>query len=465
MMNLKDAIKIELTEKKPCLKKADVAIPAEAVDNEIELAVAEFAKFAKLPGFREGKAPKNLIKKRFAANIKEELTRRFQVAAFEKIREINDTDIVTLPIPEGNIPEPESGQEFAFAMTMNVAPEFKLPKYTGIKLKKNAVKVDKKEVEGEIDRFREMYSEFTKIEEAAKEGDMLKISYTSDLDAPEDATAAYKRYVSAEDSWCWLSEPEMLPGIIKTLKGAKAGSEKKLNAEFPVDFTEPLLVGKKAKYEIKVTEVQRRMPLKSDEEFCKRINVSDIKTFREQIEENLESRAQMTAEGELRQAAMDAVCGEVKKIDLPPDMLAQTVQMEMRNIANQLVKSEEDVESFKKDQGKHQKDAEAVAQKSLTNYFVCKKIADEEEITVEQADIDNRIAGMSRAYGYKEEDLRKQLQSSGGIEQLHMDILVAKVNDLIIEKADIAEAATKKSAKKADDKKEDKKETKKEDKK
>lgn len=456
MMNLKEAIKVELTEKEPCLKKADVAIPAEAVDNEMELAVAEFAKYAKLPGFREGKAPKNLIVKRFAANIKEELTRRFQVAAFEKIREINDTDIVTLPIPEGNIPEPESGHEYAFALTMNVAPEVKLPKYTGIKLKKTAVKIDKKEVEGEIDRIREMYAEFTTVEEAAQEGDMLKISYTSDIDAPEDATAAYKRYVSAEDSWCWLSEPEMLPGIIKTLKGVKAGAEKKLNADFPADFTEPLLAAKKAKYEIKVAEVQRRMPLKSDEEFCKRINVPDIKTFKEQIEKNLESRAQMTAEGELRQVAMDSVCDNVKKIDLPPDMLAQTVQMELRNIANQLVKSEEDVEGFKKDQDKHRKDAEEAAKKSLVRYFVCKKIANEEDITVEQADIDNRIAGMSRAYGYKEDDLRKQLQSSGGMEQLHMDLLVSKVNDLIIEKAEIAEAG-KKAPAKEDKKNEDKK--------
>ena len=226
MKSLKEAIKIELTEKEPCLKKADIAIPAEAVDNEMELAVKEFSKYAKIPGFREGKAPKNLIVKRFAANITEELTRRFQVAAFEKIREMNETDIVTMPITEGDMPKPLSGQDFSFVLTMNVAPDLKLPKYTGVKLKKSAIKVDKKDIESEIDRIREMYAEFSTVEDAAKEGDMLKISYTSDLDAPEDATAAYKRYVSAEDSWCWLSEPEMLPGIIKALKGTKAGAEK-----------------------------------------------------------------------------------------------------------------------------------------------------------------------------------------------------------------------------------------------
>lgn len=443
MKSLKEAMKVELTEKDPCVIKADISIPAESVDNEMEMALKEFSKQAQLPGFRAGKAPKDMIRKRFAANITEELTRRFHVVAFEKISEINDTDVVTMPIPEGNLPEPKTGEDFAFALAMNVAPEIKMPDYKGIKLKKAAVKADKKEADVEIDRIREMYAEFATIDEVAKEGDMLKISYTSDLEAAEDATAAYKRYISAEDSWCWLSEPEMLPGIIKALTNVKSGAEKSLNVVFPEDFTEPLLVGKKAKFEIKVGEVQRRMPLKSDEEFCKRINVPDMKTFRDQIEKNLESRAQMTADAEMRQVALDTVCDSVKIKDLPPDMLAQSVQMEFRAIANSLVKGEDDVEAFKKDSDKHQKDAEVAAKKHLTRYFICKKIAKEAGITVEEKDIDERITGMCKAYGYKEEDLRKQMESSGGFDQLHMDLLMNKVNDLIIENADITDAVKK----------------------
>ena len=453
MKSLSELLEVKLNEKEPCLVKADIVIPANAVSNEVDLAVKEFSSHAQLPGFRAGKAPKHLIKKRFESNIKEELIRRFQIAAFDKIREASSTDIVTMPIPEGKLPEPDAEKDFVFSLTINVAPEIKLPKYTGIKLKKAAVKVDQKEINTEIDRIREMYAEFATVKEAAKEGDMLKISYTSDLKADEEATAGYKRYVSAEDSWCWLSEPEMLPGIIKALKGAKAGAEKKMDVVFPEGFTEPALIGEKAKYEIKVTEVQRRMPLKSDEEFCKRINIPDMKTFSEQIESNLESRVQMTADNELRQTALDIVCNSVKKLNLPPDMLAQTVQMEFRNIANTLVKSEEDVEGFKKESKQHQKTAEKIANKHLSVYFICKKIADEENINVEQKDVDSRIAGMSKAYGYKEEELRKQMEASGGFDQLHMDLLVTKVNDLIIDKADISEPAKKSTGGKPEDKK------------
>ena len=441
MKSLDELLKVELNEKKPCLMKADVTIPATVVKDEINTTVKEFSKYAQLPGFRVGKVPKHLIKKRFDSDIKAEVTRKFQAAAFEKIKEMSPTDIVTIPISEKDLPEPDSEKEFSFSLLVNVAPEIKLPKYTGIKLKKPDVKVDKKEVDAEVDRMRDMYAEFTTVNEAAQEGDMLKISYTSNLEADKEATAGYKRYVSVKDAWCWLSEPEMLPGIIEALKGTKAGAEKKMKVVFPEGFMEASLVGKETEYDIKVTEVQRRIPLKSDEELCKRINVPDMKTFREQIEQSLEFRAQMDANNKMRQTALDTVCKSVEKLDLPPDVLAQATQMEFRNIANNLVKSEEDAENFKKESEKHRKNAEEIAKKRLFVYFICKRIADEENITVEQEDIDNQIATISRTYGYRKEELRKQMESSGGFEQLHMDLLVAKVNDLIIDKADIAESA------------------------
>jgi trigger factor len=459
MKNLKESLQIELSEKEPCMKKAEVTIPADAVSNEVNLAVKEFAKFAQLPGFRSGKAPQHLIKKRFASNINEELSRRFQVVAFEKIREESSTDIVTMPAPEGNLPEPVAGEEFKFALTFSVAPEIKLPTYKAVKLKKTSPEVPEKDIDAEVDRIREMYAEFATIDEAAKEGDMLKITYTSDLEASEDASAGYKRYVSAEDSWCWLSDPEMLPGIIKALKGVKSGAEKKMDVVFPDDFSEADLIGKKAKYNITVAEVQRKLPIKSDEEFCKRINVPDINTFREQIKQNLMSRAEMEVNSKLQESALEVICSDIKKLDLPPDMLAYSVQKEFRAIANNLVKSEDDVEAFKNDKDKHQKDAEEAARQQLTRYFICKRIADEEGITVEQSDIDSQIAAMSRAYGHKEKDLRKQMEANGGIEDMHLGLTISKVLDFVVKNADIAEPAKKSKAKseskeiKQDDKK------------
>jgi len=459
---LTETMVLKISELEPCRKKAEITIPAETVDNEIKLITKEFASQANLPGFRAGKAPLQMVKKRYQANIEQELLRQFHISAFEQIRKESKTDPVTMPSPDSEPQPPKSGKEYKFSLTFDAAPDFKLPNYKGLKLKKQEVKVTDKEINSEIERYRDMYAEFKAVDSPAEDGDMLKISFTSDLECPEDALASYKRLVSAEYSWCWLSEPEMLPGIIKGLNGAKAGDKKKLTVDFPSDFTEPLLAGKKGKYEITVKEVQRRVPLKDDKELCKRLNIEDIKTLKEQFKASKEAQAEQAGKAKLQEEALEIITKEVGKMDLPPSLLAQSTQAQFRQIANELVKSEADVEGFKKETEKHQKDASEAATKRLTNFFIAKAITEAEGIQVEQSEIDAQIRGISAAYGYKEKDLRQQMENSGGIEELHMDLTISKASNFIVDNADFGSKKTEKAADKKKDVKDNKKTEKKE---
>ena len=437
--NLNDAMVLKITEIEACRNKAEVTIPAETIDKNMDNTVKEFVKQAKLPGFREGKAPKQIVKKRFQDNISQELLRKCHLTAFEKIREESKTDIVSMPTPEAEPEAPKPGEEYKFSLTFEVAPELKLPEYKGLKLKKPESKVTDKDIQEEMDRYREMYAEFATVKEPAEEGDMLKISFTSDLECPEDAIASYKRLVEAEDSWCWLNEPEMLPGIIKGLKGSKSGDTKKLKVEFPADFTEPLLSEKEGNYEIKVVEVQRRVPLTDDKELCKRLNLENIDALKTQLKSAKAAKEEQEGRVKLQNEALESIVKKVGKLDLPPSLLGQATQTQFRQIANELVKSEDDVEAFKKDTDKHRKVAEEAAKKRITDYFVAKEIAEAEGIQVEQKEIDDQIKGISAAYGYKEKDLRQQMESSGGFEELHMDLTISKVAGFIVENADLGE--------------------------
>ncbi len=454
---LTETLVLKLSELEPCRQKADVAIPATTVESEMNIIAKEFAKQANIPGFRAGKIPLQMVKKRFKENIEQELLRQFHITAFEKIRSESSTDPVTMPTPESEPVPPKSGEEYKFTLTFDVAPNIKLPEYKGLQLTKPEVKVTEKDINSEIDRYRDMYAEFKTVKSPAENGDMLKISFTSDLECPEDALQSYKRLVNAEDSWCWLSEPEMFPGIIEGLTGTKAGDKKDLTVNFPADFTEPLLAGKKGKYQIEVLEVQRRVPLKDDKELCKRMNIDDINTFKDQIKSSKEAQEEQAGQVKLQREVLETITKKVGTIDLPPSMLAQSVQMQFRQIANELVKSEADVESFKKDTAKHQKAAEEVAKTRLTNYFIAKAITDKEKIAVNQEEIDARIKGISAAYGYKEKDLRQQMESSGGLEELHIDLTIEKAAAFIVDQAKFKTKDSKKSDKKSDSKVETKK--------
>ena len=450
---LTESLVLKLSELEPCRKKAEITIPAETVSSEMNIITKGFAKQANIPGFRAGKSPLQMVKKRFKENIEQELLRQFHITAFEKIREESKTDPVTMPSPESEPLPPKTNEEYKFTLTFDVAPELELPEYKGMKLKKPEVKVTEKQIEEELNRYRDMYAEFKTVDSPSEEGDMLKISFTSDIECPEDALQSYKRLVNAEDSWCWLSEPEMFPGIIKGLTGTKAGDKKELTVNFPEDFTEPLLVGKKGKYKITVIEVQRRVPLKDDKELCKRLNIENIKTLKDQVKSSKAAQEEQAGKAGLQKEALEVITKKVGKIDLPPSMLAQSLQMQFRQIANELVKSEDDVEAFKKDTEKHQKNAEKTSKTRLTNYFIAKAITDKEKMPVTQEDVDARIKGISAAYGYKEKDLRQQMENSGGLEELHMDLTIEKAAAFIVDQAKFdAEKEPKKAETKSDSK-------------
>ena len=247
--NLKTVIELNCTEIKPGLVKAEYKINGKDVNAETDRVAAEFSSYAAVPGFRSGKAPLNIVKSRFAPQIKEELTRRFMTNALDKFAEDQKSEIVAFNLPEGGkMPEFEFGQDFAMTLEFDVAPQFELPQYKGLKLDAAASVVTDKEIEERIESYKNMYASYTEIDTAAQAGDMLKVSYQSDFPVTEETPAALKRQVVSDENWLWLNEPETIPGVIKALTGAVKDKDYEFTAEYPADYREAALAGKKVKY-------------------------------------------------------------------------------------------------------------------------------------------------------------------------------------------------------------------------
>ena len=144
---------------------------------------------------------------------------------------------------------------------------------------------------------------------------------------------------------------------------------------------------------------------------------------------------------------------------MPPSMLMQASRSSLRSIANDMVKSKEDADAFQKDIEAHSAAAKTLAESRLRDYFIAKAILAAEDIQIEQSDMDNRIRAMSALYGRSESELRKQLEESGAIEDIHMDMTIEKVADRILELNQPKEKTEKKAAgngKKKEEKKEKK---------
>ena len=429
---LVDSIQMEVRSTQPCRKEFDFVVPADAVKAETDRTISEFSYAVAIPGFRQGKAPAGLIKSKYAPQIKEELQRRIIYTAYEMASRDESLDIISCGL-EGD-PKVEFGAEFKFTLGADVAPEFELGDYKSIKVELPLDAVTDEQVEERVKFYRTMYGNYADVDDAAQKEDMLKVNYHSDFELPEDASASLKRQAAAENTFIWLSEPETIPGCIAALTGAKKDGEYTFEAKYPDDYRETALAGKTVKYTVNVLGIQRRNEL-NDEELAEKARVKSIDEFRDMIRKAMEQENEAKRKNEAADAVYKKLSELAGEFPLPPNVLQAEIQKELQQIARETVKSEEDAEKFKAELEQHKKTAEANATASLRRTFLLRKVAKAEGIKLDRAEVDAQLRDMSRYYGYKEKDFRNMLEKNGGMDELQLDIMNAKVLNQLVEAA------------------------------
>ena len=437
-----DSIKVETKELEPCLQQVDITIPADKVESGYNRIAKQFAKEAKLSGFRSGKAPISVVKNLYKKNIEEETLKELLSASFQKASKDQGENLLSYSFPKEKSPELKLGSDFTFTLRFNIAPEIEMPEYNGIKIELEKQSVDEKEIESRIDYFREIYGKFEKIDAPASDGDMLKVSYTSDLELAEDASDGAKRLVNSDMNFVWLNQNDIIPGINKVLKGTKADDSVKFEATFPDEYTEKELSGKIVKYDIKVLEVQHKTPIDSDEELCTKLMVKNLDELKERITKQSEVELENSYKNVKRTKVVDVL---TKGLDfpVPPDMLQDSTNNELNMLINAKMQDKKDEdkekaeEEVKNEREQLTKEAKENAAKKLRNFLLLRKIGKEEKIEVVEEEVDKHIQSMSHYYGYKPEELKKRLIDSGNISQVYDDVLINKVTDFIADKAEV----------------------------
>jgi len=428
---LADSIVMEATSPSTCSREFTFSVPADALKAESARVLNYISGMVQLPGFRPGKAPVSLISSKYASDIEEELRNRCFSAAVAMIDEKKE-DVLTLSFKEQ--PEFKAGEDFKFTFAADVAPEIELGDYKNIKIEVPLDVVEDKEIEERLDLYRSMYGTYASVEEAAAEGDMLKVNYKSDFEVAEDANAAVKRQAAADNAFIWLSEPETIPGCIAALTGAEKGKEYTFDAVYAEDYREAPLAGKTVKYTVSVLDVQRRSNL-SDEELILRTRSESIEALRDMIRKGLEGERAAKRREEAGDAVCKALAEAAGEFELPPSMLENEIQREIQKMARETVKSEEDAEKFKAEMEEHRKSAAAEAEKALRRSLILRKVAKLENISVDESEVESQMEGMSRYYGYRPREMRDMMQKSGAIDELRLDMVNAKALERLVEGA------------------------------
>lgn len=420
----------------PCKKLLKFEIDAEAVGRAFVTAEKDFQKHASLPGFRPGKAPAEMVLKRYEKEIKEEAKNKLISDHYKNgLKEKKIEVLRVLNLEEVHFVK---GDAMQFVVTVEAEPQFEMPEYRGLSAKREMLSVTDQDIERAIDALHQQRGKFTAVEREVRQGDFAVVNYTGTCDGKPVADLAPASRGLAEQKGFWIEvKPDsFLPGFSEQLVGAKAGDKRTVTVDFPAQFPVAPLAGKKAEYAVEVVEVKEKTLPPLDDAFAKSWEAENMEKLREGVRGDLQNELNLkikrSIRGQVVRAALDRV-----SFELPESY----VQDETRAVVYDIV-SENQQRGVGKEAMEKQKDeifsyATQSAKERVKASFLFTKIAEKEGIRVSPEAINARIAVLARAADKSAQQYFKELEKSGGLQSVVQQILHERVIDFLQENARI----------------------------
>jgi len=429
------AVTIENTA--PCRKKLRVEVDAERVAGTRAEILQEFRKFAKIPGFRPGKAPEPMVEKRYAAEIDEELRKRLIPESYREV--LAEQKLKVLGYPQVESVEYQPGRPLVYTAAVDTAPEFPLPVYKGIPLIKKPVAVKDEEISKTLDSLREQQADFVTVEgRALRTGDFAVVSYSGVADGKPISQLApeAKGLGENKDFWLLISSESFLPGFCEQLLGATAGEKRQVLVDFPADFPQKPLAGKKATFFVDVAAIKEKKLPELDDDLAKKLGVENLEKLKDTVRNSLLAEAEHQQNADLRRQIIDYLLRRTT-FDLPESL----VQQETRSIIYDVVR-ENSLRGATKEQLEEKKNeifgfATKSAQERLRTSFILEAIAQAEQITADETEVQQRIAKLAQRARTTPERLKAQLTERGGLGEIEEQILIGKTLDFLTAQAKV----------------------------
>jgi trigger factor len=431
-------VKTDVQDINPTRKTIAVSVTADEVAEQEAKLIKDFQGQARIPGFRPGKAPENMVRARFAKDIKKELKQRIISQAHQEGVSYADFEVFNIvDLEEGEI---EAGKNTTVTFTVDVIPEFELPAYEGLKVTNEPTEATDEEISKMLDQILSQRAEYNVAEKAAEKGDYVQCSYEGKIDGEPvaDLVPDATMFGAQKNTWEEAGSKDA-PGVravIDGLVGMKSGDTKEVTMEFPEDFKPEALAGKTAVYELEAKEVREKVMPEMDEAFLSSLQVKDEAELRERISENIENQKRQKNAGAERQQVTEAL---LKAVDFPvPESgVENETEVVLRDFMEKNMQQGVSPEEFEKHKDSLHEGAQQAAHDRLKSKLILNKIAEKEKVKVENEDFSRMIMMEAQQSGQKPEKLVKEIrQDQSRINRMRSDIIMGKTMDLVLEKAD-----------------------------
>jgi trigger factor len=418
----------------PCKKLMRVEIEAQKVDETFDSVTKEFQREAALPGFRPGKAPREMVLRKYSKDIEAEVKRKLISDSYKKAVEEQKFDVLGYP----DIEEIQfnRGQPLQFAATVETAPEFELPEYKGVPVKREARSVTDEDVERALDALRQPRASFQTVQRPVQTGDITVVNYTGTCEGKPITEIAPTAQGLTERKNFWIDVPSnsFIPGFSEQLVGASAGEKRTITVDFPADFVTPQLAGKRGSYEVEVVEVKEKALPALDDAFAKLYGAESLEKLRAGVRRDLDNELAFKQNKSIRSQLVRSLLDRVN-FELPETSVAQETRNVVYDIVQENAKRGVSRETIEEQKEQIYSAATHGAKERVKVAFLLQKIAEKEDIKVSQEEIAQRVQTLAAMYQIPAEKFAKDLQKRNGLIEIFDQIMNEKVIDFLQQNA------------------------------
>ncbi len=432
-------MKTELIDVSPTRKEIKIEIEPEQVRSTFDRVSERYAKLAKVPGFRPGHAPQSVVRTRFKGEIRGEVLRELVPDAVNKA--IGEHSLATISEPDVHLDNAEALERFgevpiSVKVNVEVLPEVKLEKYKGIDAARRLRPVADTDVDRMIEGLREASASLQPIEDrAAALGDTVTVTlHGKFLEQPDEED------INAEDVDVVLGGEGVQQEFTDNLVGVRPDDEKTFIVDYPADFSAKGLAGKRIEYTATVTAVRSKELPEVDDEWTKSLGdeFDSVRTLREKIRADLESRAAAEADNRTRNEVMRKLLA-AHQFEVPQTLVEQQTSYRLENVVRDMIGRGIDPRSTEVNWEGARSELKTQAEEDVRATMLLEQIAEDEKIIVSDEEVEAELDVIVAASRQPKEQVRAALTKDGGERSIATRLRNRKALDFLVENARVTE--------------------------
>ena len=406
-------------------RRMRVELPAARIDQEVNSRLKSVGKTAKIKGFRPGKVPPNVVKRRYGQKIREEVLSEIMRTSYtEAVRQENLTPAGG---PSIEPQKPQDGDGFAYVATFEIMPEIELKNLEKIVVTRPEVSIGKKDLDVMVEKLQTQKASWQEVERESRKGDRVVVDFDGAIKG-ELIAGGEGREVPVV-----LGEGQMLPDFEKALFGIRAGDEKSFKVQFPKDYKAEELQGKKVDFTVTTHRIEEQVLPPVDDDFAAMFEVSEggIETFMDDVKENMRREADAKIKQDVREQVIDALIA-ANIIEIPMTLKHQEMHA-MQQEAMQRMGIEDAAQAPALD------NFSELAEKRVRLGLLIRQLIADQGLTADDAKVRARVEQMCAGYENAEDMVNMYLSNPQIIAQIEPMVLEQQAIDWLTENGKVTQ--------------------------